>query len=113
MGKIIRIKSSSTEEIYNVTFKIESDLISLDCDCQAGTFNKLCKHRVSLIERNYDDVLDKNDAVLLYDTIVKMNKSEIIKSITEVNLIEKEVKKLNTKKEKLKKDINLKFSNGF
>ena len=73
----------------------------------------LCKHRLCLIESNYEDVLDKDEAILLYDTIVKNNKSEIIESVNEVNRIEKELKKLNALKSKIKKDIGYKLSNGF
>lgn len=113
MEKIIRVKSSSTEEVYEVSFKVENNLISLNCNCQAGQFNTLCKHRLCLIERDYNDVLDKNEAVLLYDTIVKNNKSEIIESVIEVNRIEKEMKKLGALKSKMKKEIGIKFSNGF
>ena len=113
MEKIIRIKSSSTEEIYSVVFKIEDNLISINCNCQAGIMKTLCKHRLCLIERDYTDVLDKDEAILLYDTIVKNNKSKIIESVMEINRIEKEMKKLTTLKSKMKKEIGGKFSNGF
>lgn len=113
MEKIIRIKSSSSDEIYSVVFKNEKDLISLNCNCKAGLFDTLCKHRLCLIERDYKDVLDKDEAILLYDIIVKNNKSEIIESVIEVNRLETEIKKLGTKKSKLKKDIGFKLSNGF
>ena len=43
----------------------------------------------------------------------RVPQAEIIESVIEVNRIEKEMKKLGALKSKMKKEIGIKFSNGF
>lgn len=63
MEKIIKIKSSSTNEIYDVVFKIENNLISINCNCRAGLVKTLCKHRLSLIDGDYTAILNKDETI--------------------------------------------------
>lgn len=113
MEKTIKIKSSSTTEIYDVAFKIENNLISINCNCKAGLVKTLCKHRLSLIDRDYTAILNKDETVLLNDIFNKIDKSKITNLFVELNRIEKETKDLDSLKKKMKKEIGIKFSNGF
>src|SRR3970040_677164 len=112
MEKIIKIKSSSTNEIYDVVFKIENNLISINCNCRAGLVKTLCKHRLSLIDGDYTSMLNKDETILLNDIFSKIDKSKITNLFVELNRIEKEITDLDSLKKKMKKEIGIKFSNG-
>ena len=48
--KLIFIVLGSTDFEYTVIFtRYEDDRVSAKCDCQAGAFMKLCKHKLSLL----------------------------------------------------------------
>lgn len=112
MKTTIQVKSSSTNEFYDIAFTIENDLISINCNCRAGLSKTLCKHRLSLIDGDYSAILNKNEAVQL-DDIFNNNKSKIIDLFAGLNNIENEIKKLEIQKKKLKKEAGFKLSNGF
>lgn len=113
MEKTIKIKSSSTNEIYDVVFVIENELISINCNCRAGLSKTLCKHRLSLIDGDYSSVLNKNEIVHIDEIFHKNNKSKIIELFAVLNDIENEIKKLDLLKKKLKKETGYKLSTGF
>jgi hypothetical protein len=113
MEKVIRIKSSSTEDIYDVVFKVENNLISINCNCPAGRVKTLCKHRLSLINGDLTDVAYQNSLALHKTIFNETDKLKITNLFKDLNQIEKEIKDLESIKKKLKKDIGLKFSNGF
>lgn len=113
MEKTIKIKSSSSNEIYNVVFKIENNLISINCNCRAGLIKTLCKHRLSLIEGDYNAISNQDDITVLNEIFNKIDKSKITELFKECNSVENEIKKLDRLKKKLRKEMGLKFSNGF
>jgi len=51
-------KSSSREEPYSVTFTKSNKILSIHCDCPAGRFSKLCKHKIGFA---------MGDSNMLYD----------------------------------------------
>ncbi|SHG17377.1 hypothetical protein SAMN05443549_102305 [Flavobacterium fluvii] len=113
MEKSIAIKSSSSEGIYNVVFKIDKDLISINCNCQAGIMKTLCKHRLDLINGDVSAILDEADISKLTEFLNLIEKSKIPNLYLELNRIESEIKRLNTLKTKMRKEIGFMFSNGF
>jgi hypothetical protein len=113
MEKSIAIKSSSSEGIYNVVFKIDNDLISINCDCKAGIMKTLCKHRLDLINGDVSAILYEADISKLTDFLNLIEKSKISNLYLELNAIESEIKKLDTLRKKMRKEIGFKFSNGF
>ena len=100
MEKVIKIKSSSSNEIYNVVFKIDNNLISINCNCKAGFVKILCRHRLSLIDGDYSAILNKGEVVLLNEIFNETNKSKIANLFAELNSVEKDIKKLDALKKK-------------
>lgn len=109
----INIKSSSSDEIYTVTFAIENNLISINCNCKAGLVKTLCKHRLSLLDGDVSAIIDKSDIKALTDVLDKIDKTKIVELNSELNKVEKEISTLDALRKKLRKEIGLKFSNGF
>lgn len=58
----IAIKAkSSGEEPYDVRFDVTGDVLVVTCDCNAGVFGKLCKHKTELIAGDHDRLYDPSD----------------------------------------------------
>ena len=107
------IKSSSSDEIYTVTFKFDQNVTSINCNCQAGLFKMLCKHRLDLLGGDITSLADKLETSNLLEVLNKIDKTKVEGLYTDLNLIETEIKTLETARKKLRKEIGLKFSNGF
>lgn len=112
MEQSVRIKSSSSGEIYTVTFKIDN-LISINCNCQAGLVKTLCKHRLSLLDGDTTSIVDEKDILILNEVLSKIDKAKVENLFAEFDKVEAEIKKLDALKKRLKKEIGLNFSNGF
>ncbi len=106
------IKSSSSDEIYAVTFKF-GELTSISCTCQAGLNNLLCKHRMNLMDGDVTALVNKLDATLLTEVLDKIDKTKVSALYTDLNAIDAELKSLEATRKKLRKEIGLKFSKGF
>ncbi|MCL7755101.1 hypothetical protein [Polaribacter sp. Z022] len=113
MKETIEIKSSSSDEVYTVTFMIENNLTSINCNCRAGQVKMLCKHRLSLLDGDISSLADESQIPILSKTLELISNEKISDLYTELNQVESELKKLNSLKKKLRKEIGFKFSNGF
>lgn len=113
MEEHIKVKSSSSDEVYTVTFKVENSLTSINCDCKAGQVKTLCKHRLSLLDGDISSLVDESEVPILSRTLELIDKNKISDLYTELNQVENELKKLTALKTKLRKEIGFKFSNGF
>jgi len=49
MTVIILSAKSSSGDSYDVTFVKKNETLSVSCDCQAGVYGKLCKHKLRLL----------------------------------------------------------------
>ena len=78
MEKTIKVKSTSSNEIYDVVFKDENNLISINCNCKAGLVKTICKHRKSLIDGNFTTILNENDIKTLNEIFNEISKSKIV-----------------------------------
>lgn len=113
METTVQVGSSSNDGIYTVTFKIDDGLISINCNCQAGSVKMLCKHRLNLLGGDISAMIDKSEEASLVDILSKIDKTRISDLYTDLNKVELEIKNLEAERKKLRKEIGLKFSNGF
>lgn len=113
MEKSINVKSSSNDGVYTVVFKIDNNLLSINCNCQAGLVKTLCKHRISLMDGDVSALVSPSDSNVLTEVLAQIDKSKVSNLFTELNSIENEIKKLDALKKKLRKEIGFKISNGF
>lgn len=113
MEKNIKVASSSSEEIYTVSFKFENDVVSINCNCKAGLVKMLCKHRLNLLGGDISGMIDKTEESTLIDILSKIKKSKIPELCSKLDNIELKFKKLDIERKNLRKEIGLKFSNGF
>jgi len=53
----LRVKGSSSDP-YELTFIKDGSSLTALCDCPAGTFGNLCKHRVAILDGDTAAVVD-------------------------------------------------------
>lgn len=57
----IRVKGSSADPYETIFIKDGESLTAL-CDCPAGSFNNVCKHRVNILDGDTSAVLEEDTA---------------------------------------------------
>lgn len=60
-----KVKSSSVESGYHVVVSLEGADTSCACDCQAGLFGKMCKHKLAVLLGDETILLDAEQASVL------------------------------------------------
>lgn len=113
MNKTIQVKSSSSNEIYDVDFEISDNEIKINCNCKAGSLKMMCKHRLNLLDGDISSINRPSDVKILKEILSKIDRDKIDRLFTNLHTLEKEIKRLNREKSNLKKGIGFKFSNGF
>ena len=46
------VKSSSSDEHYEIVFTKTSEKLTVSCECEAAAHHRLCKHRLALLAGN-------------------------------------------------------------
>ena len=113
MEKTIKIKSSSSAEMYDVTLKNENGIFSLNCTCRAGIHKMICKHRVDLLNGDVSRLISEKDIQTAREFLDNIESGKVDSLFSELSVIEKEIEKLNKRKSKAKKDAGIRLSEGF
>lgn len=58
MEQLTLLVQGSSSDPYELTFIKDGDHLTALCDCPAGTFSNLCKHRVAILEGDAAAVID-------------------------------------------------------
>ena len=66
MKEIKILSKSSTKDPYNVTITINEDKVFINCNCQAGSYNQLCKHKIAIAAGDTDNMADKKLNMLYF-----------------------------------------------
>jgi uncharacterized Zn finger protein len=64
MGKIIFTVLGSSGDHYRVTFEKAGQNVHAFCTCEAGKNGIYCKHRIWLMNGEFDKLISKNDSDL-------------------------------------------------
>ena len=100
---------SSSGDYYQVMFEV-AETIKVSCNCNAGTFSKLCKHKTGLLSGDLNSLFDITEGSKLDGLIEIVNRSEYISLSKEYLSAKKaiEIAKQNEKEIKHKIEIALK-----
>ena len=60
MEEITFLVRGSSPQPYEVIFIKDGDSLTAVCDCPAGTFSNVCKHRTSILEGKFDAITSDN-----------------------------------------------------
>ena len=101
---IIKVISSSGEP-YDVHFEFSGNKFKVHCNCPAGIYGKLCKHKTGLLDGDSSLLFNKNDYEILEQIYEVVKKSKFTEIITSYNILKKEIEMAQKKEKKLKEQI--------
>lgn len=108
----IHAKSSGSAP-YEVKFLAEGNSLTVTCDCQAGSFGKLCKHKTELIAGDTTRLFDLRDAGKLSDAQKLLVRGEELLTIAaEIARTEKVIKQQTSLNKKAKKRLQSLLNEG-
>jgi uncharacterized Zn finger protein len=99
---VLFAKASSRDKPYIVTFTFNNSTLSIWCDCPAGEWGKLCKHKLSLATNNETMLYEENQVELLQKAYEWVKNSELPEAIEEIKLLENELENVKKKLKKAK-----------
>lgn len=108
----IKAKSSGVEP-YTVDFIIQDKKMIVACNCPAGEWGKLCKHKTELISGDKDRLFNINEQEKLEKLqLIIVNIPTFTAVSEEIIMSEKRIKQEKRKLSKIKKDFEKKLKNG-
>lgn len=114
MSTQITIKvMSSSGNFYEVLFENSKDLLTMFCNCQAGIYGKICKHKIGILAGDTSMLFDQKEISKLNQILELVKKSNYYDILRELNGIRTEIDKLQTKEKKLKAKMESAMKSGF
>lgn len=112
MNKLFNILSSDDVTIYTVDFELDNGKLTVQCNCPAGAFGKLCKHKIQLLSgdiTNCKDVSQEDD----HRTVMSwVHLSTLPNMIGQLNLTDKELVKMKAQLGRMKKALEKALRDG-
>jgi len=110
--KVINLKvKSSSSDFYTIVIEI-AETIKINCNCGAGIFGKLCKHKIAVLSGNLDILLDKNDESILEEIYGVISKSDFFNLNNELESAKKAVEIAKKQETKAKNKLETSIKNG-
>jgi hypothetical protein len=110
--KIILRANSSSGDPYDVHFDFSDNKLTVFCNCQAGIYGKICKHKTGLLDGNLSILFDKTDEKTLLQVVEFVEKSKYKEVMSAYNLIKKEIEEMQKKEKTIKGHIELMLKTG-
>ena len=104
--------SSHPKEPYQVTFLIEDDLLRVFCNCPAGQFGQLCKHKISFASNDSEMLFDAKQRNELRQVQEWVQSSDLPNLIGGVHQIEKELEELKKRLKSVKAKVGRVMAEG-
>ena len=108
---IIKVISSSGEP-YDVHFEFSDSKFKIHCNCPAGIYGKLCKHKTGLLDGDSSLLFDKTDLEILAQIHEAVKKSKYTEIISSYNILRKGIEAAQKKEKKLKEHIEQALKTG-
>jgi hypothetical protein len=102
----------STSEPYDVHFEFLDNKLKVHCNCQAGIYGKICKHKTGLLNGDSSILFDKTDNEKLQEIFSVVKKSKYTEIISVYNSLKKEVELAQRKEKKQKEQIEYILKTG-
>ena len=104
---------SNSGDPYTVEFLIENNFLTVFCNCQAGKFRQLCKHKTELIAGDHSRLFDESEISKLKELENIISKAPELGNIaSQIAESEKIIRKEQTKVKKVKKEFATKLKEG-
>lgn len=112
MENHIKLEAKSSGSMpYTVEFFVEEGMFKATCDCRAGIFGQLCKHRIELMAGDENRLYDLSQKDQLKEVLALVSElkplKDIAKDIAEAEkIIRQQQSEIRKKKNKLSDLIN-------
>jgi len=113
----VTIASSSSANMYTVTFIVENGVLTGQCNCKAGKFNSHCKHLFGVASGratvDWEDH-DNYEAIgrLLHHTEFRAKAVDVDKLSIELRELQSKAKKLDDQIKAIQKDVCAQINRG-
>jgi hypothetical protein len=105
-------KSSSKDASYSVIFTKSEQIMTIHCDCPAGRFSKLCKHKIELAMGNSDMLYDIDQKTDM-DKVNKLAfQTDLFKELFKIKKIQNQIAEQQKDLRKQKKIVEKLMKNG-
>ena len=110
--KIISLKAkSSSGDHYRVEFEI-TDTIKVSCNCNAGIFGKLCRHKTGLLSGESSVLYDLTEEPMLEELMSFVTLSEYTNLIDEILSAKKAIEDAKKHEKKVMRTLELILKEG-
>ena len=110
--KIIKLKAkSSSGDYYQVLFEI-TEVIKVSCDCKAGIFGKLCKHKTGFLSGDRSFLYDLTEEVMQDKLVTFVKRSDYSSLCDELISANKAVDAAKIHEKKVKHNMELVLKEG-
>lgn len=106
----LKVKSSSSE-FYTIIVEI-ADTIKVNCNCGAGIFGKLCKHKIAVLSGDKNILFNQSDELVLEEINGVISKSDFFNLNSELESAKKEVEIAKKHETKAKNKLETAIKNG-
>ena len=107
MQELTFLVKGSSKDPYEVIFIKEGDSLTAICNCPAGTYGNVCKHRVNILDGNTQSLSSDNSGDVA-TVVTWLVGSDVEVALTELRAAEKNTDKdaINDAKRKLARTMN-------
>lgn len=112
MNKRINMLSSDEVTIYTVDFELGDGKLIVQCDCPAGAFGKLCKHKLQLLAGDLANLANVTQEDDYREVMNWIQQSQLPNMIDQLSIVEKELEKKKTQLSILKKNLEVVLRDG-
>ena len=112
MNKRFNILSSDEVTIYTVDFELGNGKLIVQCDCPAGAFGKLCKHKLQLLAGDLVNLANPAQEDDYREVMNWIRQSPLPNMIDQVSLFEKDLEKIKIHLSRLKKNLEVALRDG-
>ncbi len=110
METTLRIRSSSSDAIYTLQILCEDGNVAIFCDCSAGAYGKLCKHKLAIVAKDKTD-LEGQDQDRNFELAQEWIKGSTLQAtLADIRAVEKEVESAQARLKKLKKTLEMQLN---
>ncbi len=106
----LKVKSSS-QEYYLINIEI-SEVFKISCNCTAGIFGKLCKHKTAVLSGSPEILYNQEDEKILIELQKIIKKSDLNKITNELEAAEKAIESAKNQAKKIKIKLEHSLKNG-
>jgi hypothetical protein len=103
---------SSSGDPYDVHFVFFENKFKVHCNCPAGIFGKICKHKTGLLEGDVSLLFKKSDSEMLEQIHNIVKNSKYTELLDSYNTVYKEIEIARKKEKKQKEQIEQLLKTG-